>query len=215
MKTKIYIFLLLCFCTTLTSEASLTSQQGEIENHAVVTHTSGTKLQKVKLNFFQKLVLTITGRKKERAETSNDDGLANASVICGIAGLLFLSSIAVGGGVAALLSILTGLLDAETGENESVLEWNRDPEEFDFRFIRDGENMTVEIREYADGERQPDSGELMFSHTGDRREVCNAFAETFEQLYADRDTDEFEFNWRQPFPFAEYATFQEAMNRLQ
>ena len=117
--------------------------------------------------------------------------------------------------LAALLSILTGLLDAETGENESVLEWNRDPEEFDFRFIRDGENMTVEIREYADGERQPDSGELMFSHTGDRREVCNAFAETFEQLYADRDTDEFEFNWRQPFPFAEYATFQEAMNRLQ
>lgn len=115
MKTKIYIFLLLCFCTTFTSEASLPSQQGEIENHAVVTHTSGTKLQKMKLNFFQKLVLTITGRKKERAETSNDNGLANASVISGVTGLLFLASIAVGGGVAALLSIPLSIIAIVTG----------------------------------------------------------------------------------------------------
>ena len=40
-----------------------------------------------------------------------------------------------------------------------------------------------------------------------------AFAATFDQLYDARDTDEFEFNWRQPFPFAEYEDFKRAIER--
>ena len=43
--------------------------------------------------------------------------------------------------------------------------------------------------------------------------MVRAFAETFEQLYADRDTDEFEFNWRQPFPIEAYRAFEAAVGR--
>ena len=39
--------------------------------------------------------------------------------------------------------------------------------------------------------------------------MCRAFAATFDQLYADRETDEFEFNWRQPFPFQAYEEFKQ------
>ena len=39
-----------------------------------------------------------------------------------------------------------------------------------------------------------------------------AFAVTFDQLYDDRDTDEFEFNWRQPFPFKEFEEFKKRIN---
>ena len=111
-----------------------------------------------------------------------------------------------------LLRILTALMDAGLPKNEYLLKWNRDPEEFDFRFVRNGENVTIEIYQYPTDERDSDERELVFSHHGTVRDVCTAFAATFEQLYADRDTDEFEFNWRQPFPFAEYEEFKNKMN---
>ena len=107
-----------------------------------------------------------------------------------------------------LLRILTSLLDAQNGENEYLLKWNRDPEEFDFRFVHDNNGVTLEIYQYPTETRDSDERELVFSHQGKVSEVCGAFAATFEQLYADRDTDEFEFNWRQPFPFAEYEEFK-------
>ena len=109
--------------------------------------------------------------------------------------------------LAELLKILTALLDGSSRQNEYLLKWNRDPEEFDFHFVRLGENVTIEIYQFPDDDREPVNCELVFSHIGTVDETCGAFAETFDQLYADRETDEFEFNWRQPFPFAEYETF--------
>ena len=107
-----------------------------------------------------------------------------------------------------LMRILIALVDADSPQNEYLLKWNRDPEEFDFRFLRNGEKLTIEIYQYPTEERESIERELVFSHEGTVGGVCNAFAKTFEQLYGDRDTDEFEFNWRQPFPFREYEEFK-------
>lgn len=111
-----------------------------------------------------------------------------------------------------LMQILTKLADPASPENEFTLKWNRDPEEFDFRFIRSGGDLTIEIWQYPTEERDSTERELVFSHNGAVGEVCAAFAATFEQLYEDRDTDEFEFNWRQPFPFREYEEFRKRVN---
>ncbi len=111
-----------------------------------------------------------------------------------------------------LLQILTDLLDASSTQTERILKWNRDPEAFDFCFRRDGDSVTLEIYQYPTDERESGEGEMVFAHTGDIREFCEAFAETFEQLYADRDTDEFEFNWRQPFPYQEYQEFRKSLD---
>ena len=111
-----------------------------------------------------------------------------------------------------LLKMLTALLDPASPQNEYLLKWNRDPEEFDFRFIRDDNSVTLEIYQYPTDDRDSDERELVFSHQGKIREVCEAFAATFEQLYADRDTDEFEFNWRQPFPYRECEEFKKRIN---
>ncbi len=110
-----------------------------------------------------------------------------------------------------LLKILTALLDTNSAENEFTLCWNRNPEEFDFRFVRDGENLRLEIYQYPSDERRDAERELVFAHDGTTADVCRAFAETFKQLYEDKDTDEFEFNWRQPFPFAEFEKFTKAL----
>lgn len=111
-----------------------------------------------------------------------------------------------------LMRILTALADPASEQNEYVLPWNRDPEEFDFRFVRNGSNVAIEIYEYPTEERDSTEREMVYSHTGSITEAVRAFGITFDQLYEDRDTDEFEFNWRQPFPYSEYEEFRSRTN---
>ena len=110
-----------------------------------------------------------------------------------------------------LLRILSDLLNENPSQNEYVLHWNRNPEEFDFRFVGDGENISLEIYQFPNQARENENRELCFSHEGKIIDVCQTFAETFNQLYTDRNTDEFEFNWRQPFPFAEFEEFKQKL----
>jgi hypothetical protein len=113
-----------------------------------------------------------------------------------------------------LMSILSSLADPDSKQNEYLLKWNRDPEEFDFRFVRNGNDLQIEIYQYPTDERDAAERQLAFSHSGTVKDVINAFAETFDQLYEDRDTDEFEFNWRQPFPYKEFREFSKSLNKL-
>lgn len=110
-----------------------------------------------------------------------------------------------------LMRILTALADTKRPEDRYLLKWNRDPEEFDFSFYRDGENVLLEIFQYPTEERDGTERDLVFAQTCSVSELTAAFATTFDQLYADRDTDEFEFNWRQPFPYREYEEFKARM----
>ena len=110
-----------------------------------------------------------------------------------------------------LLQILSVLLDENSRQNEYVLHWNRNPEEFDFRFVRDGRNLTLEIYQFPTEKRSDNERTMVFAHTGNLRDVCRAFYETFVQLYEDRNIDEFEFNWRQSFPRAEFEKFESAL----
>ena len=107
-----------------------------------------------------------------------------------------------------LMNILTELAQESTGQRERLLRWNRDPEEFDFRFVSEGDKMLLQIYQYPTEDRSFAERELVFTHLDKAKNIFNAFAQTFEQLYADRETDEFEFNWRQPFPFAEFEEFK-------
>ena len=112
-----------------------------------------------------------------------------------------------------LMWILTALTDPAMTDNDYILKWNRDPEEFDFRFLRNGEKVTIEIYQYPTDDRHADERETVFSHVGTVDDVIRAFGVTFEQLYQDRETDEFEFNWRQPFPYDEFRRFKQALNQ--
>ncbi|MBK7705543.1 MAG: hypothetical protein IPJ30_07115 [Acidobacteria bacterium] len=112
--------------------------------------------------------------------------------------------------LSELMALLAGFLDGANGEK--LLKWNRDPEEFDFRFVRSGDELTFEIYEYATGDRASDEKTRVFNHRGNVREICRAFCETFQQLFEDRDTDEFEFNWRQPFPTRELRELEHKLN---
>ncbi len=120
-----------------------------------------------------------------------------------------------GAALPELMQILTCLANPAKEQKEFLLKWNRDPEEFDFEFVRDGENMEIKIYQYPTDERNLKVRELVFTHAGTVLDTADAFAVTFDQLFADRETDEFEFNWRQPFPLAAYENFKSALDRLQ
>lgn len=106
--------------------------------------------------------------------------------------------------LSELLHILTRLLDDV--DFEETLRWNRDPEEFDFAFRKKGNEAFLEIYQYPTEERL--EKEVVFAHAGSCDEVVEAFFETFIQLYDARETDEFESNWHQPFPLAEFEKFE-------
>lgn len=110
-----------------------------------------------------------------------------------------------------LLQILSALLDGKSNRNEYVLEWNREPEEFDFRFFRGDENLILEIYQYPTDRREMAEREMVFAHAGKLRDTAEAFHATFTQLYKDKDTDEFAFNWRKPFPSAEFENFERSL----
>lgn len=108
-----------------------------------------------------------------------------------------------------LMRILTETLDPASSTDEWTLQWNRDPEAYDFNFRRKDKELTFEIYQFPTEERKGSQRELVFSHCGPISEIVSAFAATFDQLYQDRETDEFEFNWRRPFPLRQYQEFKE------
>lgn len=89
---------------------------------------------------------------------------------------------------------------------QETLRWNRDPEEFDFVFTKKSDEAFLEIYQYPTEERL--EKELVFAHADDCQNIAEAFFTTFAQLYEDRETDEFEFNWHQPFPFEEFKALE-------
>lgn len=115
------------------------------------------------------------------------------------------------GALTELLETLVNLLENE--DFSHTLKWNRNPEEFDFVFARNGDATKIEIIEYPTEERESNKSETVFSHTGDAKQIAKAFYETFEQLYEERNVDEFEDNWHQKFPFEEFEKLAKAIER--
>ena len=108
------------------------------------------------------------------------------------------------GVLSEILQTLTALMTENTVTK--LIKWNRLPEEFDFIFKRHDNLATIEIYQYPTDERL--EKELVFTHRGAPVEIAESFHETFAQLYEARETDEFEANWRQPFPFTDFENFE-------
>jgi hypothetical protein len=107
-----------------------------------------------------------------------------------------------------ILNGLSALLDRTKPTDEFMIAWSRNPEEYKLFFRRHDENVFFQVVEYPPSEDSNNEGEIVFSYHGNAKDFCRSFYETFAQLYEDRETDEFEFNWRQPFPFEEFRNFE-------
>lgn len=111
----------------------------------------------------------------------------------------------------ALPELLTALASLTDENVEKTVNWSRNPEALDFQFKSADGSIDFRIVEFPTLERE--MPETVFEFRGDSREFCRAFLQTFEQLHEDRETDEFEFNWHQPFPFKEFLNFKSKLSR--
>lgn len=117
--------------------------------------------------------------------------------------------------LSEILKVLAAMLDAETAQDDFVVAWSRNPEAYDLNFGRDGKNVCFQVVEYPTIDRLKSESEIVFSHRGKVLDFCRSFYQTFAQLYEDRDTDEFEFNWRQPFPFDDFKKFENKLRNYE
>jgi len=114
--------------------------------------------------------------------------------------------------LAELMNSLAELARSEDSEFSHTLYWNRDPEEYDFVLGRKGDTATIQVFEYATGNRENDRREAVFSHSGGVRETVDAFLETFRQLYEERTVDDFRENWHQEFPVGAFENLQNSVS---
>ncbi len=110
--------------------------------------------------------------------------------------------------LSEILNGLSSLVDAPSPKDVFKIEWSRNPEAYSLFFSRAEEIVFFQVVEYPTFNRLENEGEIVFSHQGNVTDFCKSFYHTFAQLYEDRETDEFEFNWRQPFPFEEFRNFE-------
>ena len=116
--------------------------------------------------------------------------------------------------LSEILQGLSALLDAGNEKKEIKVAWSRNPEAYNFFFTRAGEVVFFQVVEYPTFNHLQSQGEIVFSHHGNVLEFCRSFYLTFAQLYEDKDTDEFEYNWRQPFPLEEFRNFENKVKFL-
>ena len=107
-----------------------------------------------------------------------------------------------------ILKSLTALIGEDGDQIIFKVPWSRNPEAYNLFFVRHGGTAFLQVVEYPTFDHLNEEGKIVFTHCGSVEEFCQTFAETFNQLYADRETDEFEFNWRQPFPIREFEEFK-------
>ena len=106
-----------------------------------------------------------------------------------------------------ILECLCALLEPRGDVERFSIDWSRNPEAYKLFISRSGPNVFFQVVEFPSFAHLKEEGEIVFSYNGLVKDFCRSFYETFAQLYEDRDTDEFEFNWRQPFPFEEFERF--------
>jgi len=98
-----------------------------------------------------------------------------------------------------LLAALAALLE---GGAPAAVRWNAEPEEFDFHLSADGDGARLGVVRHA-GRGRADAGEEVFEYRGPLRDLCRPFCEELCTLAERGETDEFERNWRRPFPESE------------
>jgi hypothetical protein len=103
-----------------------------------------------------------------------------------------------------LMAALAALLK---GEKLLNVKWNREPEEYDFEWRRNKTGVKLSVVRFPDHRRLKSKREIVFSHEASAIEICQPFWKALRELHRDITVDEFDKNWRRPFPEEEMQAF--------
>lgn len=111
-----------------------------------------------------------------------------------------------------LIEGLTALL-GDGGKNVLV-SWNCEPDEIDFELSASGaalDSVSFKVIHYPDHHRLARAARTLFSLRVSKLELCLAFWRALRDLHRHITTDEFDRNWRRPFPESEMRQLTEAL----
>jgi hypothetical protein len=98
----------------------------------------------------------------------------------------------------ALIEALSAMLD-ESARHVTV-KWNCEPDELDFEFGSEADRASLKVLHFPDHRRTKGTCRTLFSLAGPKLELCLPFWRALRSLHRDIQTDEFDRNWRRPFP---------------
>jgi hypothetical protein len=113
-------------------------------------------------------------------------------------------------GFTMLTNVLYGL---PFEQGEKTVTWLGEPEEYDMRFVRSGETMDLEVREFPNHLRGFSQGILLFSFTGNYNQVCIPFWRALRSLQGRFSEQELEERWKRPFPHRELNNLTAAIKK--
>jgi hypothetical protein len=111
----------------------------------------------------------------------------------------------------SLRELIEGLTALLKGSEGFTVKWNCEPDEFDFRIKVKDERVVFEVVHYTDHRRSAKASRILFSLQCSRLEFCLPFWRALRDLRRYIAVDEFDRNWRRPFPQSEMQQLNEAL----
>jgi hypothetical protein len=108
-----------------------------------------------------------------------------------------------------LIAALSAVMDDDC---ERTVNWNAEPDEYDFRFTARGDRALLEVIHYPDHRKLPETASTVFTFQGPKTEACRTFLDELRDLRSRAGRDEFDRQWRREFPERE---LQELTKRLE
>ncbi|HVG32064.1 MAG TPA: hypothetical protein VM911_03260 [Pyrinomonadaceae bacterium] len=111
-----------------------------------------------------------------------------------------------------LIESLTALVDGNSrGKKSRTVKWSCEPDELDFKITLSGDSVSLKVVHYTDHRRSLKDSRAVFTLQSSRLEFCLAFWRALRALHRDIETDEFDRNWRRPFPHTEMLQLTESV----
>lgn len=111
----------------------------------------------------------------------------------------------------SLRDLIDALSYALAGDYETIIKWNSEPEEYDFKLAARGDFVQLDIIRYPDHHRLAATSSNVFSFRALKLDVCLPFWKELRGLHRRAVQDEFNRQWRREFPERE---MQELTKRI-
>ena len=111
----------------------------------------------------------------------------------------------------SLRDLIEGLTALLNGSESFIVKWNCEPDEFDFKVKAKDERVAFEVIHYTNHRRSAKASRIVFALRSSKLEFCLPFWRALRDLRRNIATDEYDRNWRRPFPQKEMRQLTEAI----
>ena len=99
------------------------------------------------------------------------------------------------------------------GGPEAIVTWNEEPTETEFRFTRNGEQVSLAILRFPNSRRSAGNGKCVMELQASALHICTAIWRALRRLQADLPSAEYKVGWGHRFPEEELEEIGQMINQ--